>query len=147
MFSRWCKRWINKSWKLSRNYIQERLSQIYANYALYSGRNVNKPSALAEVEGKGLKLCDITVQQKPSSSIKFERILMIFGFLVNIENTIAIYSYSPLGPFSLKNDALPWILCFDLHPLQYTDLKHHIHIWRFLVYIFLGSHVPVLTVN
>ena len=44
---------------------------------------------------------------------------------------------SPLRLFSLKNDALrcPWILCFDLLPLQYTEnteLTHHI--CRFLVY-------------
>jgi len=40
---------------------------------------------------------------------------MIFGFPVNIENTIAIYSYSTHhGPFSLKNDGFPLILCFDL---------------------------------
>ena len=34
---------------------------------------------------------------------------MIFGFLGNMENTIAIYFYSTpgLGPFSHKNDALP----------------------------------------
>ena len=30
----------------------------------------------------------------------------------------------------------PWILCFDLLPLQYTDLTHEI--WWFLVYIFLA---------
>jgi len=30
-----------------------------------------------------------------------------FGFLVKMENTIAIYSIPTLGPFSLKNDALP----------------------------------------
>ena len=30
----------------------------------------------------------------------------------------------------------PWILYFDLFPLQYTDLTHQV--WRFLVYIFLG---------
>ena len=61
---------------------------------------------------------------------------MIFDFLVNMENTIAIYSYStPLGPFPSKMMRCPWILCFDLLPLQYTDLTHQI--WRFLVYIFL----------
>ena len=33
------------------------------------GRNVNKPRAPTEVEGKGLQLrCDITVQQKTSKS-------------------------------------------------------------------------------
>ena len=32
---------------------------------------------------------------------------MIFGLLVNMENTIGIYSYSTLWPFFLKNDVLP----------------------------------------
>ena len=61
---------------------------------VHCGRNVKKPSAPTEVEGKGLKVwCDITVQQKT----------MIFGFLVNMENTIAIYSYStPLALFPQK---------------------------------------------
>ena len=57
---------------------------------VHCGRNVNKPSAPTEVEGNG---CDITVQQKTSKYIKLERIHMIFGFLVNMENLIAIYSY------------------------------------------------------
>ena len=44
---------------------------------------------------------------------------------------------SPLRPFSLKNDALrcPWILCFDLLPLQYTENTELTNqICRFLVY-------------
>ena len=102
------------------------------------GRNVNKPSAPTEIEGKGLKLwCDITVQQKTSLYIKLKRIHMIFGFLVNIENTKEYIFITPLGPFSLKNDALPLNFLFWSPPLQYTDLTHQI--WRFLVYIFLGS--------
>ena len=81
-----------------------------------------------EVEGKGLKL---------KSKYQLDRIHMIFGFLVNMENTIATYSYSIhlLGPLPSKMMRCPWILCFDLLPLQYTDLTHQI--WRFLVYIFL----------
>ena len=36
---------------------------------VHCGRNVNKPSAPTEVEGKGLQLCcDITVQQKQVSA-------------------------------------------------------------------------------
>ena len=46
---------------------------------------------------------------------------MIFCFLVNMENTIAIYSYSTLWTKMMR---CPWILCFNLLPLQYTDLKH-----------------------
>ena len=40
-----------------------------------------------------------------------------------------------MSPFPSKMMHCPWLLCFDLHPLQYTDLTHEI--WRFLVYIFL----------
>ena len=58
-----------------------------------------------------------------------------------------IFLFPPLGPFSLKNDALPLNSLFWSPPTAVQDLKHHIHIWRFLIYIFLGSHVPVLTVN
>ena len=79
----------------------------YAYYVLYCGRNVNKPSALTEVEEKGLKLWfDITVQQKT------KQIHMIFGFLVNMENTIHIL-IPPLGPLSIKNNTLPMNSCFD----------------------------------
>ena len=44
----------------------------------------------------------------------------------------------PLGPFSLKNDALPLNSFFDLQPLQYTDLTQEI--WRFLVCVFLEKN-------
>ena len=36
-----------------------------------------------------------------------ERILIIFGFLVDMENTIVISSYSTPWAMFLKNDALP----------------------------------------
>ena len=77
---------------------------------VHCGRNANKPSAPIEVEGKGLQLwCHITVQQKTSYKyIKLERILMIFGFLVNMENTIEIYSYStPWALFPQKGCVVP----------------------------------------
>ena len=45
-----------------------------------------------------------------------------------------IFLFHPLGPFPSKMMRCPWILCFDLLPLQYTDLTHEI--WRFLVYIY-----------
>ena len=45
-----------------------------------------------------------------------------------------IFLFHPLGPFPSKMMRYPWILCFDLLPLQYTDLTHEI--WRFLVYIY-----------
>ena len=48
------------------------------------------------------------------------------------------FLFHPLGPFPSKMIRCPWILCFDLFPLQYTDLTHEI--WRFLVYTFLGLY-------
>ena len=64
--------------------------------------------------------------------------LMIFGFLLNIENTIAIFFlFHPLGPVPSKMMRSLWILCFNL-PQQYTDLTHQI--WRFLVYMFLALY-------
>ena len=50
------------------------------------------------------------------------------------ERTKALmWYYSPLAPLPSKMMRCPWILCFDLLPLQYTVLMHEI--WRFLVYI------------
>ena len=46
-----------------------------------------------------------------------------------------IFFFRHLGPFPSKMMRCHWILCFDLLPLQYSDLTHEI--WRFLVYIFL----------
>ena len=59
---------------------------------------------------------------------------------VIMENTIA-FLFHPLGPFPSKMMRYPWILWFDLLPLQYTDLTHEIR--RFLVYIFLGLTTQV----
>jgi len=47
-----------------------------------------------------------------------------------------IFLFNPLGSFPSKMMRCPWILCFDLLPLQYTDLAHQI--WRFLVYKFFA---------
>ena len=61
---------------------------------------------------------------------------MIFGLLVKIEKYNSnIFLFHPLGHFPSKLLRCPLIFCFDLLPLQYTDLTHQI--WRFLVYIFL----------
>ena len=82
---------------------------------VHCGRNVHKPSTLTEVEGKGLKLwCDIKVQQK------------IYQVWTNTfwlsgqygKYNINILLFHPLGPFPTKMMRCPWILCFDLLPLQ-----------------------------
>ena len=36
-----------------------------------------------------------------------------------------IFLFHPLDPFLSKMMRCPWTLCFDLLPLQYTDLTHH----------------------
>ena len=61
---------------------------------------------------------------------------MSFGFLVNMENTIHIL-IPPLGPLSIKNNALPMNSCFDddLLPIQYTDLTHQI--WQSIYFLLL----------
>ena len=51
-----------------------------------------------------------------SRYIKLERIHMIFGFLVNMENTSNIFLFHPLSPFPSKMMRCPWILCLDLLP-------------------------------
>ena len=48
-----------------------------------------------------------------------------------------IFLFHPFAPFPSKLMRCPWILCFDLLLLQFTDLTNQI--WQFLVYIFLGS--------
>ena len=84
--------------------------------------------APTEVEGKGLKFwCDITFQQKTSQYIKLERIVVIFGFLVNMENTKQYILIPPLRPFSLKNDGLPlnslfWFSPTAVHRFDASDM-------------------------
>jgi len=132
--------WKKQTYLASRNYTGEFSlnSDILKLCTVLCGRNVNKPSVPTEVEGKGLKLrCDITVQQKTSWYIKLEQRLMIYGFLVNMENTTAVYSYStPCTLFPQKWCVAPeFFVLVSPGPLQYIDLTHQI--WRILVYIFL----------
>ena len=54
-----------------------------------------------------------------------------------------IFLFNPLSPFPSKMMRCPWILCFDLLPLQYTDLTHEI--WRFQVCVFLEKTICVVT--
>ena len=111
---------------------------------VHGGRNVNNPSTPIEVERKGLQLwCDIAVQQW-HNYIKLERILLIFGFLVNMENTIAMYFlFHPLGPFSLKNAALPlnslfWSPLTAVHRFDASNMA--VPGLYFLLKIFLENH-------
>ena len=48
-------------------------------------------------------------------------------------NSYVFFYSAPWALFPSKMLRCPWILCFDLLSLQYTDLTHQI--WRFLVYI------------
>ena len=127
-----CKKW-SKNQDKPRNYIQE----LWYTHIMYCtcGRNVNKPSAPTEVEEKGLQLwCDITVQQKSKLS-SLSKYLWFLTFWSIWKYNSNIFFFHPLVLFPEKMMRCPWILCFDLLPLQYTDLTHEI--WRFLVYISL----------
>jgi len=65
------------------------------------GRNVNKPSVPTEVEGKGPRA--LMIYYSPTKNKLIYQVNMIFGFLVNMENTIAInFLFPPVGPFSSK---------------------------------------------
>ena len=75
---------------------------------------------------------------KTSYYINLEQILMIFWLSGKYgKYNRNIFLFHPLGPFPSKMMLCPWILCFNLLTLQYTDLTHQI--WRFLVFIFLGK--------
>ena len=76
--------------------------------AVHCGRNVNKPSAPTEIEGKGLKLwCDIKGQQKTSEYIKLKRILMIWlsGHYGKYNSNIFLFHL--LGPSPSKMMRMP----------------------------------------
>ena len=93
---------------------------------VHCGRNVNKPRAPTRVEGKGLQFwCDITVQQKN----KLERILMIFGFLVNMVNTIVIYSYSTTWALFPQK----WCVAPEFFVLISSHCRHRFDAWDMAV--------------
>ena len=102
----------------------------------HSGRNVNKPSAPTEVEGKELRLwCDIKVQQKNKLIYQVRANDFWLSGQYGKYNS-NIFLFHPLGPFPSKNDALPLnSLFWSPHTAAYTDLTHQIV--RFLVFIFL----------
>ena len=54
-----------------------------------------------------------------------------------------IFLTHPLDPFPSKMMRCPWILCFDLLPLQYTDLTHEK--WWFLVFFISWSSYSFIT--
>ena len=100
-------------------------------------RNVNKPSAPTEVNGKGLKLWyDITVQK---NKLIYQVRASTYDFWLSGQYgkyNINRFLFHPLSPFSWKMMLCPWILCFDLLHFSTHDLTHEI--WRLLGYIFLG---------
>ena len=106
-------------------YTGTRPTQIYVYFVLqHYGRNVNKPSAPTEVEEKGLNLwCDIKVQQT-KLIYQVRANTYDFWFLVNIENTIAIYSYSiPWAIFPQK-----WCVALEFFVLISSHCSTQI--WR-----------------
>ena len=112
-----CKKW-SKNQDKPRNYIQE----LWYTHIMYCtcGRNVNKPSAPTEVEGKGLQL-----------------------WSGQYGNTIAIYSFSTPWFFSLKK----WCVAHEFFVLISSHCSTQI--WRmkydgsWSIYLFAckGSYV------
>ena len=114
------------------------ISDIRKLCTVHCGRNVNTPSAPTEVEGKGLKLWYYSLtKNKIIYQVRANKYYFWLSGQYGKYNS-NIFLFHPLGPFPSKMMRCPWILCFDLLPLQYTDLTHEI--WRFLVYIFLGCN-------
>ena len=97
----------------------------YAYYVLCCGRNVNKPSALTEVEEKGLKLWfDITVQQKTKLIYQVTANTWFLAFW-SIWKIQYIFLFHPLGPFLSKIMRCPWILVLMMISSHYST-----QIWR-----------------
>ena len=111
-----CKKW-SKNQDKPRNYIQERPTLIYAYYVLYMWEERKQT-------------------QCPHRSWRERTTTLIWSIWKYNSN---IFFFHPLVLFPEKMMRCPWILCFDLLPLQYTDLTHEI--WRFLVYISLDISV------
>ena len=118
---------LNIFWFKTRNYIQERTTQIRKLCTVHCGMNVNKASAPIEVWRERTKSLMWYYSPTKNKLIyqSLDRILMIFDFLVLTWKIRWQYI------FPSKMMHCPWILCFDLLPLQNTDLTHAI--WRFLV--------------
>ena len=104
------------------------------------GRNVNKPS-----EGKGLMLQSLSSYR--ANTYDF----WLFGQYGRYNGNI--FLFHPLGPFPSEMIYCPWILCFDLLPLQYTDLTHQIlntsarHVWLFKGRTRKLKHLTMLPFN
>ena len=91
---------VNKFSNTTQLYTGTPNSNIRILYTVHYGRNVNKPSWSWRTTAI---MWYYSPTKKTSQYIKLERVLMIFGFLVNMENTIAIYSYStPWAHFPQK---------------------------------------------
>ena len=98
-------------WSSHSNFYQGtiyRNAQLRYTHIMYCERNVNKPSAPTEVEGKGLKLwCDITVQKKVNISSKTYDFWFSGQYGKYNSN---LFFFLPLGRFPSKMMRCPWIL-------------------------------------
>ena len=123
----------------ARNCIQERPTQINANCVLYivGGMQTN-PVPPQKLEGKDYS-SDVIYYSPTKNKLIYQVRVNTYDFWISGQYekyNNNIFLFHPMGPFPSKKMRCPWILCFDLLPLQYTDLTYEI--WRFLVYIFLG---------
>ena len=118
-----------------------RIAQLRYTHIMYCtlwklGQDVNTRSYSTEVEGKGLKLwCDITIYSPTKNKLIYQIRANTYAFWLSDQYGKYISNIFLFHPFSPSPQKCLWILCFDLLPLQYTNLTHEI--WRFLVYIFL----------
>ena len=112
-------------------------SDIHILCTVHCGKNVNKPSAPTEVEGKGLQPNVILQSNKKQVNISSQS-----EYIWSIWKIQQQYIFIPTRQalFPQKWCVGPEFFCFDLLPLQYTDLTNEI--WLFLVYIFLGKKDP-----
>ena len=93
---------------------------------VHCGRNVNKPAVPLHISWSerttALMWYYSPTKKNKLTYIKLERILdfWLSGQYGKYNSNIFLFT----GPFPSKMMRCPWILCFDLLPLQYTDLTH-----------------------
>ena len=120
-----------------RNCIQERPTQIYSYYVLYTVGEI-KPDRSWRERTKALMWYYSPTKNKLIYQVRTNTYdFWLYGQYGKCNSNILLFP--PLGPFPSKMMRCPWILCFYLLPLQYTDLTHEI--WQFMVYIFLDYYM------
>ena len=117
---------MRKFYVQSRNYIQERPTQMYANGVLYSWKESKQTQCPTEVEGKGLKLLFLYCSPTKNKLIYQVRV----NFWLSGQNGIRYILIPP-------DDALPlnslfWSPPTAVHGFEASDMAVSVYI--FLVY-------------